>query len=183
MLAPVPPPAAAAAAAAAYRCLLRETPVAMLDPGRRWLPRSVAEVLKTSQLPDHFVGALLPWFRLSGPDWTLLSTDHRKGGGLHAFLGRLTAKAAPVPGLAELTLLGVDWDGGAHILHSLFSVPVGPYDPYRQIFGCNGELPAEGLTAITEILVASFAALRAVSTVSWEDHQVHLEGVPPLWLA
>ena len=112
-------------------------------------------------------------------DWTPLSTDLQKGGGLHAFLGRLTAEAAPVPGLAELTLLGVDQDGGAHILHSLFSVPVGPYDPDRRLFGCHGELPTEGLPAITEIPVASFVALRAVSAVSREDHRVHLEGVPP----
>ena len=41
------------------------------------------------------------------------------------------------------------------------------------------ELPEEGLPAITEIPVASFAPLRAVSAVSWEDHRVHLEGVPP----
>ena len=99
--------------------------------------------------------------------------------GLHAFIGSLTADAAAVPGLAELTLLEMDRDGGSHILHSLFSVPVGPYDPDRQLFGCRGELPTEGLPAITEVPVASFAALRAVSAVSREDHQVHLEGVPP----
>ena len=133
----------------------------MSDPGRRRLPRSVAEVLETGRLPDNFVGALSARFRVTSLDGTPLSTDLRKGGGLHAFLGRLTAEAAPVPGLAELTLLGVDRDGGAHILHSLFSVPVGPYDPDRRLFGCRGEIPTEGLPAITEILMASFAALRA----------------------
>ena len=107
-------------------------------------------------------------------DGTPFSTDLRKGGGLHAFLGRLTAEVAPVPGLAELTLLGVDQDGGAHILHSLFSVPVVPYDPYRWLFGYRRELPIEGLPAITEIPMASFEALRAVSAVSREDHRVHL---------
>ena len=86
---------------------------------------------------------------------------------------------AAVPGLAELTLLGIDQDGGAHILHSLFSVPVGPYDPERRLFGCRGELSTEGLPAITEISVASFAALCAVSAVSRQDHRVHLEGFPP----
>ena len=94
-------------------------------------------------------------------------------------LGRLTAEVAPVPRLAELTLLGVDQDRGAHILHLLFSVPVGPYDPDRRLFGCHGELPTEGIPAITEIPVASFVALHAVSAVSREDQQVHLEGVPP----
>ena len=101
----------------------------MSDPGRRRPPRSVAEVLETGRLPDTFVGALSSRFRVTGLDGAPLSTDLRKGGGLHAFLGRLTAEAAAVPGLAELTLLGVDQDGGAHILHSLFSVPVVPYDP------------------------------------------------------
>ena len=95
-----------------------------------------------------------------------LSTDLRKGGGVHAFLGSLTAEVAPVSRLAELMILGFDWDGGSHILNSLFSVPVGPYDPDQRLFGCRGELPLVGLPAITEIPVASFAALHAVSAVS-----------------
>ena len=79
--------------------------------------------------------------------------------------------------------LGVDRDRGAHILHSFFLVPVGLYDPDRRLFGCRRELPPEGLLAITEILVSYFAELRAVITVSQEDHQVYLEGVPPSgWL-
>ena len=106
-------------------------------------------------------------------------TDLRKGGGVFAFLFRLAAEAAPVPGLAELTLLGVDPDGGAHILHSLFSVLVGPYNPNRRLFGCRRELPPEGLFTITKIPMASFAALRTISAVSREDHRVHLEVVPP----
>ena len=56
------------------------------------------------------------------------------GGWVHALLGRLTAEAAPVPGLAGLTLLWFDQYGGAHILHSIFSVTVSPYDPYRWLF-------------------------------------------------
>ena len=95
-----------------------------------------------------------------------------------AILGRLTAEAALVPGLEELTLLGVDRDGGAHILHSLFSVTAGPYNPDWRLFGCRGGIPPEGLPAITEIPVASFVALRTVSAVSREAHRVHLEGVP-----
>ena len=74
-------------------------------------------------------------------DGTPLSTDLRKGGGIHAFFGRLTAEAAAVPGFSELTLLGVDRDGGAHIHYLLFSVPVGPYHSDRRLFGCRGELP------------------------------------------
>ena len=93
------------------------------------------------------------------------------------FLG--VAEAAPVPGLPELTLLGVDRDEGAHILHSLFPILIGTYDPNRRLFKCSGELPPEGLPAITKILVDSFGSLRAVSPMSQDDHRVHLEGVPP----
>ena len=150
----------------------------MVNPGRRRPPRSVAEVFGTDQLPNAFFGALSDRFRLTGPDGTPLLTEGRKGGGLHAFLGRLTAKAVLVPGLAELTLMGVKQYGGAHILHPLFSVPVGPYDPDRRLFGCRGELPAEGLSAITDILVASFGECRFVNVVFQDDHRVHLEGVP-----
>ena len=79
-------------------------------------------------------------------------------------------------------LLGVDRVGGAHILHSLFSVPVGPYDPDRRLFGCRGELPTERLLAITKIPVAFFGELHAVNDVSQDDHRVHLEGSPPsIW--
>ena len=132
----------------------------MADLGRCRPPQSVAEVLGSCLLPVDFVRALSARFRLTGPNGTPLSTDLWKGR-VHTFLGRLTAEAAPVLGLAERTLLGVDRDGEAHILHSLFSVPVGPYDPGQWLFGCRGELPAEGLPTITKIPVASFAAQRA----------------------
>ena len=129
--------------------------------------------------PTVFFGALSARFRLTGPDGNTLSTKIRKGGVIHAFLGRLMAEAATVLGLAELTLLGVGRDGGAHILHSLFSGPVGPYGPNRRLFGCRGELPPEGLPTNTKIPVASFGALRAVKNMSWDDYRVHLEGSPP----
>ena len=66
-----------------------------------------------------------------------LSTEQQKSGGIHALLVRLTAGAAPVPGLGGLTLIVVDPDGEAHVLHSLFSFPVGLYNPDRQLFGCR----------------------------------------------
>ena len=78
-------------------------------------------------------------------DGGYLPTELQKGGGIHAFLGCIMAEAAPVPGLEDIMLLGVDRDGGLHILHSLFSVPVGSYDPVRQLFRCCRELPSEGL--------------------------------------
>ena len=169
------------AAAAAYAYLRRQlwTSDTMADPGIRRPPRLVAEVLGTGQLPVDFFGDFSTQFFLTVSDGTHLLTNLRKGGELHAFLGRLTAEAAQVLGLADLTVLGVDRDGGAHILHSLCSVPVGLYNPDQRLFGCCREFPAEGLPAITNILVGSFAALRAVSAMSWDDHRVHLEGVFP----
>ena len=76
-------------------------------------------------------------------------------------------------------LLGVNRDGGFHILHLLLSVPVGPCGIDQRLFGCCGELPPKGLTAITKIPVASFWARRAVSAMYHDDHRVHLEGLPP----
>ena len=68
----------------------------------------------------------------------------------------------------------------AHLLHSLFSVPVGPYNPDLRLFGCRGELPSEGIPAITEIPVASFAVQCIVSAVPWDYQIVHVEGVSTL---
>ena len=172
----MPPPVTAAYA---YRRRKLRTPDAMPEPGLRQPPRSLAEVLGTGRLPVDFIKALSARFCLTVPNETPLLTNLRKGGGVHTFLVCLTAEAAPVPGLADLMLLGVEQDREAHILHSLFSVPVGLYDPDRSLFGCFRELPAEGLPAITKILVASFAARCVFSAVSQDDHRVDLEEPPP----
>ena len=79
----------------------------------------------------------------------------------------------------ELTILGVYLDGGAQILHLLFSITVGNYNPDWRLFGCHGEIPPEGLPKITKIPVAFFGVGRAVSATYWEDHQEYLEGSPP----
>ena len=127
------------------QALVLLTPVAPpAAPGRHGrprglrLPRSVAEVLGTGRLPDNFFGVLSAHFRVVDTYGASPPLELCKLGGFHAFLGRITAEATPVPGLAGLALLGADRDGGSHILHSFFSVPVGPYDPYRLFFGCRG---------------------------------------------
>ena len=125
----------------------------------------MAEVLRNGRLPDDFFGALSARFLVTDTDGEALTAELCRGGGIHAFLGRLTAEAASVPGLAGLTLLGVDHDGEAHVLHSFFSILVGLYDLDRRLFGCCGELPPEGIPAITEIPV--------------DNHIVHLERVLP----
>ena len=172
-LTPVPPPAAAAPYD--YRRRQLWTMDAMVNPGRRRPPWLVAEVLRTVRPLIDFVKALSDRFRLTCLDRTPLLTNLRKGGGVHTFLGRLMSEVAPVPGLTELTLLGVDQNGEAHILHSFFSVPVSPYDPDRRLFGCCGELPTEGLPAITKIPVDFFGAHHAPPGASGR--------IPPLWMS
>ena len=95
--------------------------------------RLVAKVLGTGRLLENFVRALSARFQLTGLNGTPLSIDPRKGGGVHAFLVRLAAEAAPVPGITELTLLGVERDEGSHILHLPFSLLVGSYNPIRKV--------------------------------------------------
>ena len=85
-----------------------------------------------------------------------------------------------VPFMTRLSLLAVDRNGEAHVLHSFFSVPVGPYDPERRLFRCRGELPSEGLPLSADISAPSFALRRIAITVMKEYHIAHVELVPPL---
>ena len=112
-------------------------------------PWSVAEVLRTGRLPENFIGVLLARFLVMEANRAFLATELWKGGGIHAFLGSLTAEASAVPSLAGLTLLWDNRYGEDHILHSFFSVPVGPYNLERWLFGCREELPPERLPVIT----------------------------------
>ena len=134
----------------------------------------MAAVLRTNRLPDNFVGALSSRFRVTDADEGSLPTELRKGGVIHALLCRLMSVTVPGPGLAELTLLEVDQNRGVHILHFIFYVPAGPYNPGRILFGCCRDPTSEGLPFITKITVDSFGERRVVSAVSREDHQVHL---------
>ena len=143
-------------------------------------PSQLADkVLGTGRLPKIFIRVILARFRLTDADVGSFPIKLHRGGGIHAFLGRLTAEAAQVPSLERLTLIEVERYVGAHILQSFFSVPVGPYDPYHWLFGCIREIPSEGIPAIVDIPVASFAEQRVVSAVSQEDHIVYMEGVSP----
>ena len=70
------------------------------------------------------------------------------GRGLHAFLSHFASGLDPVPGLERLALILVDSDGTVNILHSLFSVPVGPYYTDRRLLAFSGELPPESLPPV-----------------------------------
>ena len=83
-------------------------PDAMGDTDTTPLPQLVAKVLGTVRIPDDFVGILLDRFQLTDVNEGPLYTNQHKGGGIHAFFGRLNEEAEPVFGLAVLKLFGVD---------------------------------------------------------------------------
>ena len=132
----------------------------------------MAEVLGTGRLPNNVFGVLSAQFRVTDADRGSPPIELQEGWGIHAFLGRITTEAAPVPGLAGITLLGVYRDGGSHILHSFFSAQFRPYDMNRWLFRCRGKLSFQGIPAITEIPVTSFAARSVIRDVQHEYHIV-----------
>ena len=97
------------------------------------------------------IGGIHPWYRPTPHRFHpgsvgLVLSDQRQGRGnihialLRAGATRLTGEPLrqddPTPGLKSLTILAVDWDGELHVLHYLLSVPVGPYNSNRSLFGC-----------------------------------------------
>ena len=49
----------------------------------------------------------------------------------------------------------VDWDREVHVLHSVLSVLVVPYDIERRLMAFRGEFPSEDIPLLSDILVAS----------------------------
>ena len=81
----VTPTAAATYAYYTYLRRQRGTPDDMTSPRRRRPLRSVAKELVTGRIPGNIFEALSARLRLTSPDGNLLSTNLRKGGGIHAF--------------------------------------------------------------------------------------------------
>ena len=102
----VMPPATAAAVG--YRCRLLTPPAAMGDlaPPIRlgWWIRS----LGPADSPTIVSGFCWPRFQVTYADGGSLPTKIRRGGGIHTFLGRITAEVDPLHGLTGITVLGVD---------------------------------------------------------------------------
>ena len=84
-------------------------------------------MLGDSPLPKEFVGIFSDRFQFLGEDGKALSTERRSGRTIQTFLGHLASYLDPVLGVKRLKLMGVNKDGTVHLLHSLFSVPVGLY--------------------------------------------------------
>ena len=149
----------------------------MADSRLTRLPRSVAEVLGTGSIPAELAAILAEHSWTVPKDGSARTPEERTGRLLHAFLLHLALGEVPVPGLEKVTLVGVDKDGRVHLMHSLFSVRVNVDSTECPLFTCIGELPAEGLRQVTELLPDFFAARRAVRTVPRIDHVAHLGGI------
>ena len=78
----------------------------------------------------------------------VLLTERRSRRPLHAFLSHLASWPDSVPGIEQLTLLGVDQDGKVHLMHMLFSVLVGLYSSDRRLFACCGDMPLKYLPLV-----------------------------------
>ena len=109
-------------------------PTAMVEPDPPRPPRSVGEVLGSGRFPDDLVNALSARFRVVREDSGSLTTEKRSDRGVHAFLVHLASRVDPVPGFEQVALLQVDPDGMVHLLHLLFSVPVGLYSTAWRLF-------------------------------------------------
>ena len=142
----------------------------------------VGGVLGTVPFPENLVEALTGQFLAVWEEGGALSMKRRTVWGVHSLLGHLTSGVDPVPGLERLTLLGGNQDGAVHLLHSLFSVPVGLYYSPRWFSIYLGELLYYGLPPVVEIPVEAFMVRRSIRSVPQADHVIHLEGVaPPVW--
>ena len=53
-------------------------------------------------------------------DETARTPEECSGWGLHSFLEHLTLGEVPVPGLEQVTLVGIDKDRRVHLMHLLF---------------------------------------------------------------
>ena len=86
----------------------------------------------------------------------------------------------PDPELERIDLIGVDRDITVHVLHSFFSVPVGPYSTVKRIYAFSGDLTTYGLLPVTGLPVASFSVWCAVGAVPREYHIVPVEDISSL---
>ena len=82
-----------------------------------------------------------------------------------------------IPGMEQVTLVGVDLDGMVHIFHLLLFFRVYLYLTSRFLFACWLELPTEGLPVVVEIPHESFAVQRSVCAMPQVYHVTYLGGI------
>ena len=118
-----------------------------MPPKPPLMPRLVGEVLRTSRLPKKLAGNMLDRFWVTREDEGTLLSELRSGWGLYTLLGHIASKIYPIPGMENLSLMGIELDRMLHILHHLFYVPVGSYYMYRRWLARSGELPPGGISS------------------------------------
>ena len=87
-----------------------------------------------------------------------------------------------IPGLEQITLVGVNPEGMVNLLHLLLSFLVKLYSNRRSLFAFHGNLPAKGLPLVMEIPHDYFAERHYVHAMPRVDHMTHLGVIsPPDW--
>ena len=66
-----------------------------------------------------------------------------------------------------------------HLLHPLFSVPVGLYFPDWRLFACCRDMPYESIPPVVELGIDAFGVSRAVHDLPRLDNAIQIEGTPP----
>ena len=131
----------------------------MVDLGLLRSPRSVAEALWTGTIPAELAAILAAHSWTVRKDGTARTPEECTGRGMHFFLSHIALGEVPAPVLERVTLVGVDEDGRVHLMLSLLSVRVDVYSTECHLFACLGELPAEGLPPVMEILPDFFRGM------------------------
>ena len=99
----------------------------MVGPGPLrplWL---VAEALGTGAILSKLSAILTACFRAVCKYGAALPSDKRFFRVIRSFVAQLVPGVDLIPGLEQVTLLGVDPEGMVHLFHSLFSVLVDLY--------------------------------------------------------
>ena len=113
----------------------------MVDPPTLQPPRSVAEALETGSIPAELAAILAAQLRTVLKDGAALLAEKRLCQGIHSFLALLASGLYSVPGLERLTLVEVDSDRIAHLMHLILSVWVDIYSTSRRFFSAWASCP------------------------------------------
>ena len=139
----------------------------------------MVEALGAGVIPAEFAEVLVDHFRTVCKDRAALLAEKLSGRGIHSFMAQLGSEEDPVPGLEQVTLVGVDPNVMVHLMHFLLSVWVDIYLTIRLLFACLGELHAEGLPQVVEIPHEAFVEQCSICAVPQVDHITHLGGISP----
>ena len=77
----------------------------------------MVEALGAGVIPAEFAEVLVAHFRTVCKDRAALLAEKLSGRGIHSFMAQLGSEEDPVPGLEQVTLVGVDPYGMVHLMH------------------------------------------------------------------